>query len=45
MSMRNYGVETKGMAFELTDFQRLINSNVKGIINSGVLEKNGNRRN
>lgn len=41
MSMRNYGVETKGMAFELTDFQRLMNSNVKGIINSGVLEKMG----
>ena len=41
MSMRTYGVETKGMAFELTDFQRLMNSNVKGIINSGVLEKMG----
>lgn len=41
MSMRNYGVETKGMAFELTDFQRLMNSNVKGIINSGVLGKMG----
>ena len=41
MSMRTYGVETKGMAFELTDFQRLINSNVKGIINSGILEKMG----
>lgn len=41
MSMRNYGVETKGMAFELTDFQRLMNSNVKGIINSGILEKMG----
>lgn len=41
MSMRTYGVETKGMAFELTDFQRLMNSNVKGIINSGILEKMG----
>ena len=41
MAMRTYGVETKGMAFELTDFQRLINSNVKGIINSGILEKMG----
>ena len=41
MAMRTYGVETKGMAFELTDFQRLINSNVKGIINSGILEKVG----
>lgn len=41
MSMRNYGVETKGMAFELTDFQRLMNSNVKGIIDNGVLEKMG----
>lgn len=39
MSMKTYGVETKGMAFELTDFQRLMNSNVKGIINSGILEK------
>ena len=26
---------------ELTDFQRLMNSNVKGIINSGILEKMG----
>lgn len=41
MAMRTYGVETKGMAFELTDFQRLINSNVRGIINSGILEKIG----
>ena len=41
MAMRTYGIETKGMAFELTDFQRLINSNVKGIINSGILEKMG----
>lgn len=41
MAMRTYGVETKGMAFELTDFQRLMNSNVKGIINSGILEKMG----
>lgn len=41
MSMRTYGVETKGMAFKLTDFQRLMNSNVKGIINSGILEKMG----
>ena len=41
MSIRTYGVETKGMAFELTDFQRLMNSNVKGIINSGILEKMG----
>ena len=41
MAMRTYGIETKGMAFELTDFQRLMNSNVKGIINSGVLEKMG----
>lgn len=41
MSMRTYGVETKGMAFELTDFQRLMNSNAKGIINSGILEKMG----
>ena len=41
MSMRTYGVETKGMAFELTDFQRLMSSNVKGIINSGILEKMG----
>lgn len=38
MAMRTYGVETKGMVFELTDFQRLMNSNVKGIINSGILE-------
>ena len=41
MAMRTYGIETKGMAFELTDFQRLMNSNVKGIINSGILEKMG----
>ena len=41
MAMRTYGIETKGMAFELTDFQRLINSNVKGIINNGILEKMG----
>lgn len=41
MAMKTYGVETKGMAFELTDFQRLMNSNVKGIINSGILEKMG----
>lgn len=41
MAMRTYGIETKGMAFELTDFQKLINSNVKGIIDSGILEKMG----
>ena len=41
MNIRTYEIETKGMAFELTDFQRLMNSNVKGIINSGILEKMG----
>ena len=41
MAMRTYGIETRGMAFELTDFQRLMNSNVKGIMNSGILEKMG----
>ena len=41
MAMRTYGIETKGMAFELTDFQKLMNSNVKGIIDSGILEKMG----
>ena len=41
MAMRTYGIETRGMAFELTDFQKLMNSNVKGIIDSGILEKMG----
>lgn len=41
MAMRTYGIETKGMAFELTDFQKLMNFNVKGIIDSGILEKMG----
>ena len=37
MSMRTYGVETKGMIIELTDFQRLMNSNIKGIKEKGLL--------
>lgn len=41
MAMRTYGVETKGMIFTLNDFQKLMNSNVKGIIESGILEKMG----
>ena len=41
MAMRNYGVETKGLCFELTDFQKLMNNNAKNIIDNGILDKMG----
>lgn len=41
MAMRTYGVETKGMAMNLTDFQDLLNGNIKGLKDKGILENLG----
>ena len=41
MAMRTYGIETNGMVLTLDDFISLLNNNLKGLKEKGVLERLG----